>query len=82
MTVCIDLCALTPPVCGLSFISIKFCSVLFYSGTLTPTASTAIRLWKTFTLFLPSPFTISIYLHYHLHLLTFDLCVGGIFNPS
>ena len=29
MTVCIDLCALTPPVCGLSFISIKFCSVLF-----------------------------------------------------
>ena len=31
MTVCIDLCALTPPVCGLSFISIKFCSVLFCS---------------------------------------------------
>ena len=30
MTVCIDLCALTPPVCGLSFISIKFCSVLFF----------------------------------------------------
>ena len=28
MTVCIDLCDLTPPVCGLSFISIKFCSVL------------------------------------------------------
>ena len=28
-TVCIDLCVLTPPVCGLSFISIKFCSVLF-----------------------------------------------------
>ena len=29
MTVCIDLCALTPPVCGLSFISIQFCFVLF-----------------------------------------------------
>ena len=28
ITVCIDLCALTPPVCGLSFISIKFCFVL------------------------------------------------------
>ena len=28
MTVCIDLCALTPPVRGLRFISIKF---LFYS---------------------------------------------------
>ena len=36
MTVCIDLCALTPPVCGLSFISIKFCSVLFCSFSSIP----------------------------------------------